>query len=226
MGSDGSVLSSLPCPNTVPDFTTGTFWGAGWSGNRARAGGIPTDYSDALRHYGSDGTERWAAESILQPIRMFQRLPFSEYDLSWDETARTFWAWNDNLDLVRVTQAGEELYRHAPFTEPLGHGGLQSFRRIAYPRKRKDRCRAPDSARRHGTEHFPNYSPLPIVAPGTNGFAVNPNDGSYWVSLADGRTSDSPKSAVPGTFHLAADGTGIGGIAATGARLMQVDPRR
>ncbi len=56
---------------------------------------------------------------------------------------------------------------------------------------------------------------------------MDPRDGSFWVSLSDGRTSSPPNSPVPGLFHLAADGTGLGQIPGVGAYLsdsLAIDP--
>ena len=156
-------------------------------------------------------------ESILEPHE-------PNYDFHWDEADRTFWTWNDDRDLVRVTQMGEELYRHAPFTDSweaeafnssdgsitLVNGSTGTALQIA----------------RDGTERSIslNYNPLPAFASNATAFAANSHDGSYWVSLRDGRTTSNPKTPVPSIFHLAADGTGLGEIAATGAYHLVVDP--
>ncbi len=146
------------------------------------------------------------------------------YDLYWEEADRTFWTWNDDLDLVRVTQTGDEVYRHAPFTDPWDAVALNpSDGSLTFV---NGKTATALQIARDGTEQniSLSYNPLPAFASSATGFTINPHDGSFWVSLADGRTSANPKWAVPSIFHLAADGTGIGEIAATGARLMQVDP--
>ena len=38
VGSDGATLSSLACPYSLPDFVTGTYWGADWESASIRRG--------------------------------------------------------------------------------------------------------------------------------------------------------------------------------------------
>ena len=134
----------------------------------------------------------------------------------WDEGGRALWVGDLERDLLRTTETGETIYSHPPFGDAWDTAALNptdgSLNFVNGKTATLLRL-APD-----GTEHLVSlhYNPLPALASIATVLAIDPHDGSFWVSLRDGRPTASG-GVTPGLFHLAADGTGLGEIAATGA---------
>ncbi len=219
--TDGSVPTSLlisPSRQAVPDFVTGTYWGANWAdanADWAASGGVNDYEGDPLRHYGADAGERWKTGEHFS-------VDSRSWNFQWDETNRTFWAWNSDLDLVCTSEAGEELYRHTPLDYVWDQAALDpSDGSLAFVNGKSATMLR---IARDGTEQSVSLSctPHPVLASRTTAFAVNPHDGSLWMSLGDGRTT-ATGDVTPGLFHLAADGAGLSEIPATGASLLAVD---
>ncbi len=227
VGTDGSLLTSLACPWTLPDFATGTYWGAQWV-NYPGNWGFDVGFfrHDPLRHYAADASELWRTgehlsweEWTLGPSEMTE-----PGDLFWDEAGHALWSWDRNWtlsgtqDLVRVSDTGQVVWRGQPLEEVWEQAAFNSADgSLTFVNGTNARALqiARDGTERHISLH---YSPPPISPSGATSVVIDPRDDSFWVSLRNGRTSSPPTDPIPGLFHLAADGTGLGQIAGVGAR--------
>jgi len=207
VGTDGSVLGSLPCRGALLDPTTGTFWSAAWWR------GFPA--TALVQHFGPDGTVLWeTGESFVGAYA--------------DSRSGASWTWSSAGDLLRVNGHGQELWRRPPFGDPYGSpavavnvadGSLYLVFELQATLVRV----APE-----GSEQVVPLSYTPGTAGGLSdqGLAVNPADGSFWATLA---TEWDPEARRyrPLTFHLAADGSELGRIVgppgAGPARVLAVD---
>ncbi len=222
VSTDGSILTSLARPWAIPDLTTGTCWGTDWAGGYV---GWTYEYLgfDTLRHYGNGGNEWEEGEYFAPTVGELSQL-CDYHPFFWDEASRSFWIWNNRLDLVSATETGEELCRHTPLTESWEvmafnpNDGSLTFvdgTAAAALQITRDGGERPISL---------TYTPSPVNPSAATVVALDPRDGSFWVCLRDGRTAATGRSAIPGLFHLSADGMGLSEIPATGVQALAVDP--
>jgi len=190
LGTDGSVLSSVASGGRVLNPLTGTFWPA-----RARSGIWPPT---RVREFAEDGTVVWeTGEEFLGTY----------VDTQEDACS----AWSDGWDLVRFDATGHELARcpafsppHVPYLDPLAISQADGSLYVVFtPQAELARV-----ARDGSQEWVPLAYPTDPEYLELEAAAVDPRDGSFWVSLSS--LWDAGAGAyVPVVFHFSADGSEI-----------------
>jgi len=191
LGTDGSLLGSVACDGALLNPLTGTFWTV-----MARLGAVAAP----LQEFAGDGALVWETGESFGGAYV-------------DAQEDACWAWSNGWELVRFDGTGHEVARCPAFSlpylpywypEPPVHPADGSLYVVFAPQAALARVSG------DGTEEWVALSYLADVpgSPSLEAAAVDPRDGSLWVSLS--LLWDAGAGAhVPVVLHLSADGSEI-----------------